>query len=111
MSVDYIYWTFTAAAQSISAFVAFLVTGYAIVHSLMESARERDDTLEEVHTALLNSYHKKLTHLAWLTGLAIISSLLIVYFNRPDAPVSMCTQIVVALIDVGAIFGGLLFVT
>ena len=110
MSVDYIYWTFTAAAQSISAFVAFLVTGYAIVHNLMESARERDDTLEEIHTALLKSHHDNLTYLAWLTGLAIVLSLIIVYFNRPDTPISMWAQIAVALIDIGAIFGGLLFV-
>src|SRR5260221_10462109 len=64
MSVDYIYWTFSSAAQSISAFVAFLLTGYALVHSLMESARERDDTLEEVHAELRKSYHERLTFLA-----------------------------------------------
>ena len=43
MNTDYIYWTFSAAAQSISALVAFLLTGYALVHTIMESARERDD--------------------------------------------------------------------
>ena len=47
-SVDYIYWTFSSAAQSVSAFAALLLTGYAIVHNLMDSVRERDDTLEEI---------------------------------------------------------------
>lgn len=110
MSVDYIYWSFSAAAQSISAFVAFLLTGYALVHALMESAREQDDTLEEVHTALRKTYHFRLTVLAWLTGTAIVLSLVIVYCNRPSTPVATWTQALVALIDFAAIAGGLYFV-
>lgn len=110
MSVDYIYWAFSAAAQSISAFVAFLLTGYALVHSLMEVARERDDTLEEVHAALRKSYHERLTILAWLTGAAIVLSLVVAYCNRPGAPVATWAQVVVAVIDLAAIAGGLYFV-
>lgn len=110
MSVDYIYWTFSAAAQSISAFVAFLLTGYALVHSLMESARERDDSLEEVHADLRKTYHQRLTTLAWLTGTAIALSLLVVYCNRPGSPVSAWVQLCVAGIDLSAIAGGLYFV-
>ncbi len=110
MSVDYIYWAFSAAAQSISAFVAFLLTGYALVHSLMESARERDDTLEEVHTALRKTYHYRLTILAWLTGTAIVLSLLVAYCNRPGAPVAGWAQLLVAMVDIAAIAGGLYFV-
>lgn len=79
MSNDYIYWAFSAAAQSISAFVAFLLTGFALVHSIMESARASDDSLEEIHAALKVSHHRSLTTLAWLTGLAIILSLVVVY--------------------------------
>lgn len=109
-SVDFVYWTFSAAAQSISAFVAFLLTGYALVHTLMEGVRERDDTLEEVHAALRKSYHLQLTWLASLTGAAIILSLVLVYLNRPGAPVNAFFQAVVALVDVGAIAAGLYFV-
>ncbi|SRR6266699_1851398 len=109
-SVDYIYWTFSAAAQSIAAFVAFLLTGYALVHSLMESARERDDTLDEVHTSLRKSYHTRLGHLAWLTGTAIVLSLAVVYFNRPSGPVNGWILLVVSLIDVAAVVAGLYFV-
>lgn len=110
MSVDYIYWAFSAAAQSISAFVAFLLTGYALVHALMEAARERDDTLEEVHTALRKTYHQRLTGLAWLTGAAIVLSLVVAYCNRPGAPVATWAQSLVALVDFAAIAGGLYFV-
>ena len=110
MSADYIYWTFSAAAQSISAFVAFLLTGYALVHALMEATRERDDSLEEIHSALRLSYHKWMTALAGLTGAAIVLSLSVVYFNRPSAPVPGWGLAIVAAVDLSAILGGLAFV-
>ena len=49
---EFIYWTFSAAAQSISAFVVFLLTGYAVVLSLMESRRARDESLADAHSEL-----------------------------------------------------------
>ena len=110
MNVDYIYWAFSAAAQSISAFVAFLLTGYALVQTLMDAARERDDTLEEVHTSLRKTYHRRLKSLAWLTGAAIVLSLLVAYCNRPGAPVASWAQFLVAVVDLAAISGGLYFV-
>ena len=109
-STDYVYWTFSAAAQSISAFVAFLLTGYALVHALMEAARERDDSLEEIHAALRFSYHRRMTGLAWLTGAAIVLSLGVVYFNRPSVEVPGWGLAIVAAVDLAAILGGLLFV-
>jgi len=110
MSNDYIYWTFSAAAQSISAFVAFLLTGYALVHTLMEAAREKDDSLEEIHLSLLSNYHERLTRLAWLTGAAIIFSLLVVYFNRSNATISNWLILFVGIVDLAAIIQGLAFV-
>jgi len=110
VGTDYIYWTFSAAAQSIAAFVAFLLSGYALVHSLMESVRERDDTLEEVQAELRKTYHDRLRWLAWLTGAAIILSLIIVYFNRQDAPVSDWAIVLVGVVDLAAIVSGLVFV-
>lgn len=110
MNNDFVFWTFSAASQSISAFVAFLLTGYALVHTLMESARERDDSLEEVHNQLKLAQHRWLTRLAHLTGAAIILSLVVVYLNRSNAAVSGWLQIFVAAIDLAAVVGGLWFV-
>jgi hypothetical protein len=110
LGTDYIYWTFSAAAQSISAFVAFLLTGYALVHSLMETAREKDDSLEEVHGELRSTYYRHLRELALLTGAAVVLSLVVVYINRPGNPVSTLTIMLVAAIDLAAIVGGLAFV-
>jgi hypothetical protein len=109
-SVDYIYWAFSAAAQSISAFVALLLTGYALVQTLMESSREKDDSLEEIHNALRLKYHRHLRALAIVTGSAIVLSLAVAYFNRPTAPVGDAGLILVALLDLVAIAGGLAFV-
>ncbi len=110
MNTDYIYWTFSSAAQSISAFIALLLAGYALVHNLMEAARERDDTLDEIHTALRLSFHKSLTVLAWLTGCAVILSLVVVYLNRPNAPVSVWVLLFVGALDLLAVIGGVAFV-
>jgi hypothetical protein len=110
MNNDYIYWTFSSAAQSISAFIALLLAGYALVHNLMEAARERDDTLEEIHSELRLSYHKRLTALAWLTGSAVILSLVVVYLNRSTVPVSDWALLVVGCLDILAVIGGVAFV-
>jgi preprotein translocase subunit SecG len=88
MNNDYIFWTFSAAAQSVSAFVALLLTGYALVLSLMDAVREKDDSLEDIHASLRSHYHRRLTWLAWLTGVAIVLSLVIVYLNRSEHAVS-----------------------
>lgn len=109
-SVDYIYWTFSAAAQSIAAFIALLLTGFALVHTLMDGAGHRDDTLEEVHAALRASYHRRLAALAWLTGAAVMLSLLVVYLNRPGRPASPWLMGPVALVDAAAMAAGLYFV-
>ena len=109
-SVDFVYWTFSAASQSIAAFIAFLLTGYALVHSMIESARERDDSLEEIHGALRKSYHTRLSLLATLTGAAVVLSLVAVYFNRPTAVLPGWAIVAVSIVDIGAVIGGLYFV-
>ena len=110
MNADHIYWTFSAAAQSIAAFVAFLLTGYALVHTLMEAARERDDSLDDIHASLRLTYHKRLTLMAWLTGTAVVVSLIVVYLNRSNAASPGWLVAVASLTNIAAIVGGLAFV-
>jgi hypothetical protein len=109
-SVDYIYWTFSSAAQSVSAFAALLLTGYALVHNLMDSVRERDDTLDDIHAKLKLTYHQRLTWLAWLTGAAIVLSLFVVYDNRPGDPTPDWLVGLTWFLNVAAIISGLAFV-
>jgi hypothetical protein len=109
-NVDYIYWTFTAAAQSVAAFVGLLLAGYALVHSLMESARERDESLDEIHVSLRHTFHRWLRALATVTGLAVVLSLVVVLCNRWEYPGKYVFAAVVGLIDVASIVCGLAFV-
>jgi hypothetical protein len=109
-NVDYIYWTFTAAAQSVAAFIGLLLAGYALVHSLMESARERDETLDEIYAALRVRFHRWLTLLATLTCAAVVSSLVVVFTNKWEFPGKYALASLVAVIDLAAIICGAAFV-
>jgi hypothetical protein len=110
MSGDHIYWLYSAAAQSIAAFVALMLAGYALVHTFMEAAREKDDTLDEIHAVLRRKYHSRLALLAWTTGIAIILSLVTVFVNRWEFHHKIWLLGVSAAIDTAAIVGGLAFV-
>lgn len=110
MNTDHIYWTFSAASQSISAFVAFLIAGYTLVIMIMDAARDRDDSLGDIHDALKIKYHKYLTNLAWIFGTAIISSLIIVYLNQSNENINLFLLLLVGIVDLISIVGGLVFV-
>jgi len=110
MNTDYIYWTFTAAAQCVSTFVALLLTGYALVLSQIEAARERDDSLQEIHAALRKSYHARLTGLAWMTAMAVGLSLLVVWINRSNEPTPASMLWLAGAMDAVAMIAGLAFV-
>jgi len=110
LNTDYIYWTFTAAAQCVSTFVALLLTGYALVLSQIEAARDRDESLQELHDGLRKSYHTRLTVLAWLTAISVILSLLAVWVNRTNEATPAPLLISAAVLDIFAIVAGLAFV-
>ncbi len=105
-----IYWFFSTAAESIAAFVAFLLTGYTLVHTLMETAREKDGTLDEIHSVLKKRYHRRLTWLATVTGVAIVLSLLILLIAKWNFPYKVSFMVFVSLLDLAAIILGLMFV-
>jgi hypothetical protein len=110
VNTDYIYWTFTAAAQCVSTFVALLLTGYALVLSQIEAARDRDESLQELHDGLRKSYHTRLTVLAWLTATSVILSLLAVWVNRSNEAAPAPLLISAAVLDMVAMVAGLAFV-
>lgn len=104
------YWLFSSSAQTISAFVAFLVTGFALVLNMMDSLQQKDETLEDIHTKLKSDYYKKIRVLAIITGLAIIFSLWMVFLNGGTSPHKYWLFIVTSLLNVTAIIVGILFV-
>lgn len=110
MNSESVYWVFSSAAQSISTFIAFLIAGYTLVQNIMDNALKNDDSLEEILVDLRGEYHKKLEFLASTTCIAIISNLMIVFFNDKNYPIPAFVLAVVVIMDVFVMVGGTLFV-
>src|SRR5689334_6243565 len=110
MNDENIYWLFSSAAQSIATFVAFLLAGYTLVHAMMESVQQRDDTLEEIHSALIRQYYRQIKSLAIITGVAVLGSLAMLYLNGFVWPYKDVVVVLAAALDIAAIAWGIAFV-
>jgi hypothetical protein len=107
---DHIYWAFSSAAQTIGAFVAFLLAGYALVQTMMEAAAREDETLAEIYDDLKMRYHGQMSVLAIVTGIAIIGCLMVVYFNGFSPSWVPALEIVAVIAALCSIIGGIWFV-
>jgi hypothetical protein len=105
-----LYWLFSSAAQTIAAFIAFLLAGYALVHSMMEIAAQAAETLIEIHEALKQRYHRQLSGLVVTTAAAILACLASVYLNAGTWRWYPILAVGAALLNVAAIVGGVAFV-
>jgi hypothetical protein len=86
MGEENIYWVFSSAAQTVAAFVAFLLAGYTLVHSMMDNLERADETLAEIHTKLKTDYYRRVRLLSIVTAPAILLSLFTVYLNGRPVP-------------------------
>ena len=109
-SGEHIYWLFSSAAQCVSTCIAVLLTGYAIVITMMESARQKDDSLSEIHHALRSECHARLRLLALVTGGAITMNLLCVFFNEWAMDWAVWLVMATSAIDLVVVFWCLMFV-
>ena len=74
MTTDGLYWFFSSSAQSIAAFLALLLTGFALILNLMDAAVRRDETLEEIHASLRRRHYRGVIFTsALLMGAALMS--------------------------------------
>jgi hypothetical protein len=105
-----IYWLFSSAAQAVAAFVAFLLAGYALVHAMMETAAQADETLIEIHEALKQRYHRQLSLLVVTTALAILACLSAVYFNKGTWVWFPWLAGTASALSAAAVVGGVVFV-
>ncbi len=108
--MDNVYWTFSAAAQAISALFAFLLAGFALVQAMMENAQQRDDTITEVHARLQRDHYRGVVVLSIVAGVAILLSLAVVYGNPWLQAGRRSLAALVAAVDAAAIAGAILFV-
>lgn len=105
-----IYWLFSSSAQAIATFVAFLLAGYTLVHTMMESVQQRDDTLQEIHAELIRQYYRQIRALALITGAAVLSSLAMLFLNGFVWPYKSVAVALAAALDIAAIGWGIAFV-
>ncbi len=110
ISGENIYWAYSSAAQTVAAFVALLLAGYAIVLTMMESAVQADETLTEIYESLKKRYHKQLSILAISTAIAIIGCLFVVYLNEQLYWWLPLLEVIAAIFTCGSIIGGVYFV-
>jgi len=110
MNDENIYWLFSSSAQAIATFVAFLLAGYTLVHAMMDSVQQRDDTLEEIHAALIRQYYRQIKSLAIITGAAVLGSLAMLYLNGFAWPYKAVIVTIAAALDIAAIAWGIAFV-
>lgn len=110
MEKDTSYWIFSASAQSVSAFIAFLLTGYAIVLNMMQSAQQNDPTIEDLHESLKGKYYTNLLILAIICGISVILNLLGIRLNDTELKNEKLFNSIVYLFTFGAIVYGFIFI-
>lgn len=104
------YWYFSAAAQTIGTFIAFILTGYAIVITILSDIESKDETLTEIHAQLRRDYHSRMTLLAVLTGVSIISSLCGIVLNKITYPFKWLVLILSLFLIAAIVILGINFV-
>jgi|WetSurMetagenome_2_1015567.scaffolds.fasta_scaffold13113_2 hypothetical protein len=111
MSQDGLYWLFTSAAQSVAAFIALLLAGFALVVNMLDQEAERDETLVEIHKELKTKYYRKLRDLSELTGTAILGDLATVLIQGYQLIYSQVTVVsIVCLLNAAAVVLGIRFI-
>jgi hypothetical protein len=105
-----IYYFFSTSAQSIAAFIAFLISGFALVYQAMDNIESKDDTLAEVYHQIKIDYYKKIKKIAYITGLAIVFSLIIIWMNEYDFRYKYILVFIAIILIFITIFQGIWFV-
>jgi hypothetical protein len=104
------YWLFSSSSQTIAAFIAFLVTGFAVVLNMMDTLQQKDETLAEIHGQIKADYYKKIFFLAVISGISILGSLLMIYLNGTAWRYKSVLYIITAGLNVIAIWLAILFI-
>ncbi len=107
---DSLFWFFSSSAQSIATFVAFLLTGYSLLLSIMDRLEEKDETLEDIHHNLKLSYYQEVRILLILTGAAIVCSLGMIFSHEANFSGKYQIILAVILLNASTVFFGILFV-
>lgn len=110
MNIDNYYWTFSSAAQSISAVIAFVLAGVALAFTMMDRVADQDPTLFDVIEAFKVKLHQEMAALVTITGLAILSSLMATYFNPHPGVLRDGVIVFATVMDIAAVTGAVYYV-
>jgi hypothetical protein len=109
-NADSFYWLFSSIAQTIASFVAFLLTGFALVLNMMDSLEQKDETLAEIHIRLKKSCYNRIILLSVISALAIIFSLSMLYVNKIDLTLKPALFLITSALSLLAIILAIAFV-
>jgi hypothetical protein len=107
---DSFYWLFSSIAQTIASFVAFLLTGFALVLNMMDSLEQKDETLAEIHVQLKKTCYNRIILLSVISALAIVFSLAMLYVNKIDWTLKPALFVITAGLSLLAIVLAITFV-
>jgi hypothetical protein len=110
MDKDTFYWLFSSSAQSIAAFIAFVLTGYALVLNLMQSVQQNDPSVEEIHESLKGKYYNRLLVIGILSGLSVILNLLGIGLNDFSFNCKIVFYIITMSCTAASIVFGIVFI-
>lgn len=110
MSKDTYYWLFSSSAQSLAAFIAFILTGYALVLNLMQSVQQNDPSIEEIHESLKGKYYNRLLIIGILSGLSVILNLLGIGLNDFSFGWRIIFYIITMSCTIASIVFGVIFI-
>ena len=106
-SNENLYWLFSASAQTLAAFVAFLLTGFSLVITLMNNIEEKDESLSDIMHELKSNYYRKVFILSIITGIAIFLSLLSVFINKYNFKSNSIFYTITVLANIISLAGGI----
>lgn len=76
-----LFWLFSASAQSISTFVAFLIAGYTLYHSMMNELLNKRGSLIDIIAEERGEIFDRLKVLAFVTGASLLLNLSMLLMN------------------------------
>jgi len=109
-STDTFNWFFSAAAQTIAAFVGFLLAGYSLVHNAMDSRAENNEELKGIYHDLKKKYFKMIKFLFLITGSSIVCNLLMLILNGTNISCKIILTIFTIIINLTSVVFGIVFI-
>lgn len=104
--VENLYWLFSASAQSIATFFAFILAGYTIFVSMMDGLREKDDSLIEIIEEEKRTIFSKIKVLSIIVGFSLLMNLTMIYANGSDFNIKTDLVIITILSTIVAVILG-----